>query len=222
MIDTTVISLFWQASIIVKVVMLFLLGASIISWSLIMHHNRQIREVDNEVQAIEKDLRATQDFSKIYKRYVRKNSISISNIYALGYVEFTRFGEQNLHPELRLDMARQAMQVETKKILLFLEKNLNILATIQSTSPYIGLFGTVWGIMSSFQQLGNVQQASLNVVAPGIAEALIATAMGLIAAIPAGIFYNRLISKVDYINSKVNTFCEELLIIWQRQLYIPV
>jgi biopolymer transport protein TolQ len=159
------------------------------------------------------------DLTTLYKDIAKseKAPLGMAGIFESGYREFGRLRQESGLPAGDLiEGARRAMQVSQTREVDGLEHNLAFLATVGSTSPYVGLFGTVWGIMSSFIALGGVQTATIAMVAPGIAEALIATAMGLFAAIPAVIFYNRFADRVDRLEVRYDTFREELAAILQR------
>jgi biopolymer transport protein TolQ len=143
----------------------------------------------------------------------------MEKIFEAGFREFARLRQPGAEASAVLEGAQRAMRIALSREIDFLETNLPFLATVGSTSPYVGLFGTVWGIMNSFRALGNVKQATLGMVAPGIAEALIATAMGLVAAIPAVIAYNRFINEVDRLETRYGTFMEEFSNILQRQAF---
>jgi biopolymer transport protein TolQ len=144
----------------------------------------------------------------------------MEKIFEAGYKEFSRLQKQkNIDPEVILDGAQRSMRIAMNKEVDHLETNLSFLATVGSTSPYIGLFGTVWGIMNSFQALGTVQQATIAMVAPGISEALIATAMGLFAAIPAVIAYNRYSNDAERLINRYDNFLEEFAAILHRHAH---
>jgi biopolymer transport protein TolQ len=158
------------------------------------------------------------DLATLYRNIETKGraGTGLQSIFESGFGEFSRLRQQGVPAEQLLDGARRAMRVAQLRELDRLEEHLAILATVGSTSPYVGLFGTVWGIMSAFHNLGNVQQATLAAVAPGIAEALITTAVGLFAAIPAVIAYNRLADQVSRLELRFDTFVEEFSTILQR------
>ena len=157
-------------------------------------------------------------YNKITSR--RQSPAGMERIFEAGFKEFARLRKQaNIEPAAVLDGTQRAMRVALSREIDTLETHLSFLATVGSTSPYVGLFGTVWGIMNSFRALGNVQQATLAMVAPGIAEALIATAVGLFAAIPAVIAYNRYSNDVERLVNRYGTFLEEFSTILQRQVH---
>jgi biopolymer transport protein TolQ len=150
----------------------------------------------------------------------RNPSDGLQRIFEAGFKEFARLRKRDgISPEMVLEGSQRAMRIAVSRELEELEANLPMLATIGSVSPYIGLFGTVWGIMNSFRGLSNAGQATLAMVAPGISEALVATAMGLFAAIPAVIFYNRFASEIDRLTTRYETFAEEFAAILQRQVH---
>lgn len=163
-----------------------------------------------------------EDLSPLYKRISnsRNQATGMEKIFEAGFKEFARLrGQENTQADAIIEGAQRAMRIAMNKEIDNLETNLSFLATVGSTSPYIGLFGTVWGIMNSFRALGNVQQASISLVAPGIAEALIATAMGLFAAIPAVIAYNRYSNDVERLISRYDIFTDEFSSILHRHAH---
>lgn len=219
--DMSLLSLITNASFLVKMVMLVLLLASVVSWTLIFQRGKILRDSARHTHDFENAFWAGTDITKLYSKMSPKEHRleGLRAIFVSGFKEYNRM--QKLHvqdPDLCIEAVQRAMRITASNEETRLESNLSLLATIQSMSPYIGLFGTVWGIMHSFRQLGAVQQASLAMVAPGISEALIATAMGLIAAIPAGIAYNRYIAQVDSLSIKYKNFTEEFIAILQRKM----
>ncbi len=219
--DMSLLSLFTNASLLVQAVMFLLVLASVFSWSIILQRGKFLRMCASASENFEHNFWSGIDLTKLYNKLStqQKKVFGLDAIFVAGFKEFVRLKKQNLHkPELYLENVQRAMRISVATEEARLEKNLAYLATIQSMSPYVGLFGTVWGIMNSFRQLGAVQQATLAMVAPGISEALIATAMGLIAAIPAGIAYNRYISQVDGLSLKYRMFMEEFIAIMQRRV----
>jgi len=219
--DMSMLSMLLNASFLVKMVMLFLLAASIVSWTMIFQRGKFLRHSKAAVDEFESSFWSGIDLNKLYNKLsTRDRKVSgLDAIFVAGFREFGRLKKQQLsQPELYIENVQRAMRISLANEEARLEQNLSLLATIQSMSPYIGLFGTVWGIMHSFRQLGTVQQATLAMVAPGISEALIATAMGLIAAIPAGIAYNRYVNRVDNISLKYRMFVEEFISLLQRRL----
>lgn len=219
--DMSLLSLFTNASLLVQVVMFLLLAASVFSWTIILQRGQALRTYSAAADHFEHNFWSGIDLTKLYNKLSgqQKRIFGLDAIFVAGFREFVRLKKQNLHnAELYVENVQRAMRISVANEEARLEKSLSFLATIQSMSPYVGLFGTVWGIMNSFRQLGTVQQATLSMVAPGISEALIATAMGLIAAIPAGIAYNRYISKVDTLSLKYRMFMEEFIAIMQRRV----
>ncbi|EAT11748.1 protein TolQ [Bermanella marisrubri] len=213
-------SLIANASWVVQGVMLVLVAAVFISWTIIIQRHRLLTAVKDGYEDFEDRFWSGMDLSQLYKEINQEPpAFGVENIFAAGFREFSRLRQQGGDPEAIIQGTQRAMRVATTKEAELLENHLPFLATVGSTSPYVGLFGTVWGIMNSFRGLANVQQATLAVVAPGIAEALIATAIGLFAAIPAVIFYNRFTTKVDQITSHYETFAEEFISILHRQVY---
>lgn len=213
-------SLIANASWVVQGVMLILVAAVFASWAIIVQRHRLLSAAKDGYEDFEDRFWSGMDLSQLYREVNQEPpAFGIENIFAAGFREFSRLRQQGGDPETVMEGTQRAMRVATTREAELLENHLPFLATVGSTSPYIGLFGTVWGIMNSFRGLANVQQATLAVVAPGIAEALIATAIGLFAAIPAVIFYNRFTTKVDQITSHYETFAEEFVSILHRQVY---
>ncbi len=220
--DLSIASLILGASLLVKLVMLILLIASLASWTLIFTKRRELRISKREARIFEDQFRAADDLTALFNRVrAKKGEIDgMEKVFTAGFKEYARLHKrEGIDPTAVLDGTQRAMRIEVSRQLEVLEANLPTLATVGSVSPYIGLFGTVWGIMNSFQALGNVHQATLAMVAPGISEALVATAMGLFAAIPAVIAYNRFSSDVDRLNSSYEIFQEEFSTILQRQAH---
>ena len=217
--DLSLISLILDASLVVKAVMLMLLLVSIASWAIIIEKSRLLKQATGAADAFEASFWSGGDVSEIYREIAAEEEthLGMAGIFKSGYREFGRLKEQgSFNPEQILEGSRRSMRVSQIREVDRLEDSLAFLATVGSTSPYVGLFGTVWGIMTSFQALGNVQSATLALVAPGIAEALVATAMGLFAAIPAVIAFNRYADKVGRLETRYDTFMEEFSAILQR------
>ncbi len=217
--DMSVISLLWEASMPVQIVMLLLLGASLMSWSIIFSKRRLIRRTKDASDEFEAAFWSGGDLNTLYRSATRAKggSIGMASIFESGFREFNRALQAGgSSTDKIVEECRRAMRVAQMREVDRLEQNLATLATIGSTSPYVGLFGTVWGIMGAFMGLANVQSATLAVVAPPIAEALIATAMGLFAAIPAVIAYNRYADKVVRLEYRYDGFMEEFSSILQR------
>lgn len=217
---------FWgliaNASLIVQLIMLALAVVSLGSWWVIAKKGLVLSAAKRAANEFEDDFWSGIDLASLYARISRENEIvtGMESIFLAGFQEFLRLRSQpNVDTELVVSGAQRAMRAAGSRELDELEMYLPLLATTGSTSPYVGLFGTVWGIMNAFMALGVTQQATLAQVAPGIAEALIATAMGLFAAIPAVIFYNRYAHEVDRLANRYETFMEEFSNILQRQSY---
>jgi biopolymer transport protein TolQ len=214
--DMSILSLVMEASFAVQVVLVILLAASFASWSIIFTKRRLIRRTKAASDDFEASFWSGGDLNTLYRAASRQKGGS-SGIFESGFREFNRISQQGgVEPDKLVEECRRAMRVSQMREVDRLEQSLATLATIGSTSPYVGLFGTVWGIMNSFRALGNVQSATLAMVAPGIAEALIATAMGLFAAIPAVIAYNRYADKVVRLEIRYDGFMEEFSSILQR------
>lgn len=219
--DLSIASLILGASLLVKLVMFTLLLASLASWTLIFTKRRELRLAKREARSFEDQFRSADDLTALFNRVSAKrvDLEGLEKVFESGFREYARLRmREKIDPGLVLEGTQRAMRIAINRHLEVLEAGLPTLATVGSVSPYIGLFGTVWGIMNSFQALGNVHQATLAMVAPGISEALVATAMGLFAAIPAVIAYNRFSSEIDRLYSRYDIFVEEFSAILQRQV----
>ena len=220
--DLSILSLVMEASFVVQLVLLALLLASLMSWSIIFTKRRLIHRTKAASDKFETDFWSGGDLNTLYRSATRTKggSIGMANIFESGFREFNRVVQQgNVQPDKLVDECRRAMRVSQMREVDRLEQSLATLATIGSTSPYIGLFGTVIGIMNSFRGLAQVQTATIAMVAPGISEALVATAMGLFAAIPAVIAYNRFSNQVERLEVRYDNFKEEFSSILQRQAH---
>ncbi len=217
--DMSLLSLVMGASFPVQVVLVILLAASFVSWSIIFTKRRLIRRTKAASDDFEASFWSGGDLNTLYQSATRESgsTVGMASIFESGFREFNRVSQQgDVKRDKIVDECRRAMRVALMREVDRLEQSLATLATIGSTSPYVGLFGTVWGIMNSFRALGNVQSATLAMVAPGIAEALVATAMGLFAAIPAVIAYNSYADKVARLEIRYDGFMEEFSSILQR------
>ena len=220
--DYSFIELILNASLVVQLVMLILVVASVVSWTMIFNKRLLLKHSKNDADMFEERFWSSEDLSPLYNRITagRYESSGMEKIFGAGYKEFSRLQKQeSIDPEAVLDGAQRSMRIAMNKEVDHLETNLSFLATVGTTSPYIGLFGTVWGIMNSFQALGTVQQATIAMVAPGISEALVATAMGLFAAIPAVIAYNRYSNDVERLINRYDNFLEEFSSILHRHAH---
>ena len=222
--DLSLVSLIANASLLVQIVMALLMGASVVSWSMIFTKSAVLARARRAADKFDARFWSGTELTGLYNQISsrkRSDSGGMEGIFEAGFREFARLRKQpGIQPMAVLEGAQRAMRVALSKEIDDLEVNLSFLATVGSTSPYVGLFGTVWGIMNSFRALGNVHQATLAQVAPGIAEALIATAMGLFAAIPAVIAYNRYSNDVERLINRYDTFVEEFSTILQRQVHV--
>ncbi|MBU0744995.1 MAG: protein TolQ [Gammaproteobacteria bacterium] len=210
-----------NAGPIVKLVMLLLLAASLWSWTIIFQRFFFLKDAGLAVKKFEKKFWSGGDLNKFYAELsIRQDELhGLENIFHAGFSEYFRLKKQStVNADAIIDASQRAMRIALAKEIALLEQHLSFLATVGSTSPYVGLFGTVWGIMTSFRALSSVQQATMAMVAPGISEALIATAMGLFAAIPAVISYNRYASEVEKLANLYDTFREEFSSILHRQV----
>lgn len=217
-------SLIANASLVVQAVMLILLLASIGSWSMIFQRVFYFRFAKQELESFESEFWSGVDLAQLYRQGGVKSEqgtiAGTESIFRAGFKEFTRLRQQlGADSEAVMTGTQRAMRVALAREEEKLEAHLAFLATVGSTSPYIGLFGTVWGIMNSFRGLANVQQATLATVAPGISEALIATAIGLFAAIPAVIAYNRFTAQAESMIARYETFSDEFSSILHRQVH---
>ena len=214
----SVINLVAQASIPVQIVIALLLLASLYSWMIIFRKRLVIGRSRREADQFENQFWSGGDLAQLYRAIESRGGASgMASIFEFGFREFARLRQQaGASPDQMLEGARRAMRVAQLKEIDRLEQSLATLATTGSTSPYVGLFGTVWGIMNAFYSLGNVQQATLAMVAPGISEALVATAIGLFAAIPAVVAYNRFADQVSRLEMRFDGFIEEFSTILQR------
>ncbi len=215
----SILELVLNASVVVQIVMAILILASITSWVMIFQRGFALTAIRRQAEEFEDEFWSGKDLRKVFQEIseAEDDPIGVENIFVSGFKEFTR---SNQHKEFDADRVMQnvqrALRVAISREEERLETHLPFLATVGSTSPYIGLFGTVWGIMNAFRGLAGVNQASLAVVAPGISEALIATAMGLFAAIPAVIAYNRYAAQVEIIVNRFDAFGDELSSILYR------
>jgi biopolymer transport protein TolQ len=216
--NLSIISLIAHASWIVQFVIAMLLAASVFSWAIIFSKRSLLRRTRRAADDFESGFWSGGDLAALYRQIEgRGNATGMESIFEFGFREFARQRQQSgMTPDLLLEGSRRAMRVAQIKEVDRLESGLGNLATIGSVGPYVGLFGTVWGIMSAFSSLGNVQQATLAAVAPGIAEALVATAFGLFAAIPAVIAYNRYADQVSRLEMRYDGFMEEFSTLLQR------
>ncbi|HVF63280.1 MAG TPA: protein TolQ [Casimicrobiaceae bacterium] len=216
--DLSFVQLVLQASVVVQAVMVLLAFLSLWSWWQIFLKRFQIRHAERDTGDFEDQFWKGGDLAELYQRVSQsRNASGLEHIFAAGFREFAKHRKQGSASAITLDSARRAMRAAYQREIDALEAHLSGLATVGSVSPYIGLFGTVWGIMNSFRGLASVGQATLAQVAPGIAEALIATAIGLFAAIPAVVAYNRYTHDVDRLATRYETFIEEFSNILQRQ-----
>jgi len=209
-----------MASPLVQAVMIILILASVTSWAVIYRKFVILKRSERRAVDFEERFWSGADLGQLYDRSAAENRErgGIEAIFEAGYREFSRLRqEKHLHPDTLTNGASRAMRVTMMRELDRLENNLSFLATVGSTSPYVGLFGTVWGIMNAFRGLAGVQQATIATVAPGISEALIVTAMGLFAAIPAVIAFNKFSNQVERLEIRYDNFKEEFAAILNRQ-----
>lgn len=220
MTDLSLFGYFWHASFIVKLVMLTLLASSIASWLMIFQRGKLLKLTQKNLKQFEKVFWSNADLVTYYKTLEnrRSHTSGLETIFLSGFEEYLRLHQQGATAaDDVMEGAKRAMRVANMRELDTLEVGLPFLATVGSVSPYIGLFGTVWGIMMSFHALGHATQATISMVAPGISEALVATAMGLFAAIPAVIAYNRYSTQLDRIVARYEAFQEEFASFLYRQ-----
>lgn len=218
--DMAILSLVAQASIIVKIVMGILVLASLMSWWYIFVKMFTVRKAKSQAEEFEREFWGGTDLVGLYQRASsgQYETAGMEKIFEAGFKEYLKLKSRSGSDiGALMDGTRRAMKATFQRELDFLEAHLSFLATVGSVSPYIGLFGTVWGIMNSFRSLTNMAQATLAQVAPGMAEALIATAIGLFAAIPAVIAYNKYTAEIDRLANRYESFMEEFTNILQRQ-----
>ncbi|MGH8559744.1 MAG: protein TolQ [Methylococcales bacterium] len=214
------LQLIQEASFVVQLVMLILVTASIVSWTFIFLKRKDLQLILSNAELFDTRFWSGIDLADLYRQLTASDyrSRGVENIFIAGYREFARLRQQsNVDAATLVDGSQRAMRIAMSRELDRLDERLPFLATVGSTSPYVGLFGTVWGIMNSFRSLGNVQQATLAMVAPGISEALAATAMGLFAAIPAVVAYNRFATLTEKLITRYEIFMEEFVSLLHRQ-----
>ncbi|MBC7983914.1 MAG: protein TolQ [Candidatus Obscuribacterales bacterium] len=217
--EMSIVQLVLSASIMVQVVLVLLLFASVASWAVIFAKRSELKKWRVSAERFEESFWSGGDLTAMYRAIEarREKTQGMESVFESGFREFARLRtQQGITSEQLMEGSRRAMRIALLKETDRLEHNIGMLATTGSISPYIGLFGTVWGIMAAFQGLSNVQQATISMVAPHISEALIATAMGLFAAIPATMAYNRYAEQVTRLELRLDTFVEELSTILQR------
>ena len=217
--DLSILSLVAQASLVVQLVMAGLVLVSLASWAVIFSKLFGLRRVRAHNEAFEREFWSGKSLADLHQAAATKPPTApMERIFGSGMREFLKLREKRLDGAAQLDGARRAMRVSFQRELDVVESHLSFLASVGSVSPYVGLFGTVWGIMHAFVGLSNLQQVTLANVAPGIAEALVATAIGLFAAIPAVIAYNRFARDIDRIAVQLENFIEEFTNILQRNV----
>jgi len=222
-VDLSITQLVLEASLVVQFVMLLLLLTSVVSWAAIFRKIRTFRQAHRGAEAFEERFWSGGNLSEIYtaSEQPAEDTGGLERIFGAGFREFSRMRRNAAEPAATIDAAQRAMRIALSRESERVEVHLPFLATVGSTSPYVGLFGTVWGIMNAFLALGGRQQATLATVAPGIAEALIATALGLFAAIPAVVAYNRFQHRAEQLHNRYELFIEEFTSILQRHLHQP-
>ena len=226
-IDTALDVSFWglvlQADFVVKIVMLILLIASVWSWAIIIEKSRKFINLRKQANSFEAAFWSGDSLEELYEKQADSPEHPLASVFVAGMYEWTRASDKNSLSNEKIqaglqDRIHQVMQVAVTREIENLEKNIGFLATVGSTAPFIGLFGTVWGIMNSFQSIALSKDTSLAVVAPGIAEALLATALGLLAAIPAVIAYNKLSNSLNSYATKLQNFAGEFEALLSRHL----
>ena len=217
----SILGYFWQAGAVVKLVLLILLVASVISWTLIIQRAWYFKFKNKQFDLFNARFWDSSDLSKLYNDIDSDGTErhGLAAIFHSGFKEFMRVSK---HGGIELEPIQRVMQISHAKESLDLEEHLPLFASIGSIAPYVGLFGTVWGIMTSFQALGQAQQATIAMVAPGISEALVATALGLFTAIPAVIAFNRYTTKSNTLLNRYDLFQEELVALISQQSDLPV
>ncbi len=219
--DLSIVKLLLDASWVVQAVVLILLGMSVASWTAILRKLFALKRMASLNDEFDREFRSDISLNSLYSAAVQnaRSSGPMERIFASGWREYQKLRERRVTDAgTLLDGARRAMRVSYQREMDAVESNLSFLGTVGSVSPYVGLFGTVWGIMHAFTGLAALEQVTLASVAPGIAEALVATAIGLFAAIPAVIAYNRFAHDIDRVANQLDTFIEEFSNILQRNL----
>ena len=222
--DFSIFSLFLQADIVVKIVILILLFSSIWSWTIIFSKYTNLKSILMETEDFEEKFYSSETLSKLSKRIGGHPTHPMEAVFFAAMVYFDRIktGFSNKNFDFKksfCENVKKEMEIVINKELTGLENGLNFLASVGSTAPFIGLFGTVWGIMNSFTAIGISQNTSLAVVAPGIAEALFATALGLVAAIPAVLYFNKFNNMLEILNNKLEVFSDEILVIISKEIF---
>ena len=222
--DFSILSLFFQADIVVKIVIILLIFSSIWSWAIIFSKYTLLKNILIDTEDFEENFYGSETLSKLSKKLGSQPTHPIEAVFfsAMVYFEKVKSGFSNKNFDFKkafCENVRKEMLIVINKELSTLEKGLNFLASVGSTAPFIGLFGTVWGIMNSFTAIGISQNTSLAVVAPGIAEALFATALGLVAAIPSVLFFNKFNSMLETISNKLEVFSEEIILIISKEIF---
>ena len=221
--DLNIVNLFIHASWVVKIVVLLLLGVSIASWMAIFRKIFSLKKVNSLNDDFERDFWSGKTLNELFGAATQNAKLAgpMERIFASGMREHQKLRERRItDAQALMEGARRAMRASFQREMDVIESNLSLLASVGSVSPYVGLFGTVWGIMHAFTGLADLQQVTLAKVAPGIAEALVATAIGLFAAIPAVLAYNRFSRDIDRVSIKLETFIEEFSNILQRNLVV--
>ena len=222
--DFSILSLFFQADIVVKIVIILLILSSIWSWAIIFSKYTLLKNILVDTEDFEENFYGSETLSKLSKKLGSQPTHPIEAVFfsAMVYFEKVKSGFSNKNFDYKkafCENVKKEMLIVINKELSTLEKGLNFLASVGSTAPFIGLFGTVWGIMNSFTAIGISQNTSLAVVAPGIAEALFATALGLVAAIPSVLFFNKFNNMLENISNKLEVFSEEIILIISKEIF---
>ena len=222
--DFSILSLFFQADIVVKIVIILLIFSSIWSWAIIFSKYTLLKNILIDTEDFEENFYGSETLSKLSKKLGSQPTHPIEAVFfsAMVYFEKVKSGFSNKNFDYKktfCENVKKEMLIVINKELSALEKGLNFLASVGSTAPFIGLFGTVWGIMNSFTAIGISQNTSLAVVAPGIAEALFATALGLVAAIPSVLFFNKFNSMLENVSNKLEVFSEEIILIISKEIF---
>ena len=222
--DFSILSLFFQADIVVKIVIILLIFSSIWSWTIIFSKYTLLKNILIDTEDFEENFYGSETLNKLSKKLGSQPTHPIEAVFfsAMVYFEKVKSGFSNKNFDYKkafCENVKKEMLIVINKELSALEKGLNFLASVGSTAPFIGLFGTVWGIMNSFTAIGISQNTSLAVVAPGIAEALFATALGLVAAIPSVLFFNKFNSMLENVSNKLEVFSEEIILIISKEIF---
>jgi len=215
--DFSLIQLFLRADFIVKSVIIILIAASIYSWALIFDKYKLFKKIEKSTSNFEEKFWKSRSAESFYNSFANRDKDPVANIFQTSMAELIKTKSKS--NSVQLARVSRVIEIAADKEIKLIEKHFTFLATVGSTAPFIGLFGTVWGIMNSFQSIAISRNTSLAIVAPGIAEALFATALGLVAAIPAVLFFNKFNNMLENVNNKLEVFSEEIIVIISKEIF---